>query len=119
MLDLWIAGQDVPFRAIDGPYPRSFDASVLESLLPGAAARVSVRSADMTAPRRNLAQNQLFYPFVALDVDGKAALTLEAYNQWSVDNQKVAKWFLPLMFGASLCLLIAGIRTHRTQPMAY
>ncbi len=119
MLDLWLAGQDVPFRALDGPYPRSFDAAVLESLRPGSEARLSVRSADMTAPRRNLAQNQLFYPFVALDVDGKAALSLAAYNQWSVDNQKLAKWFLPLMFCASLYLLVAGIRAQSTQPLAY
>ncbi len=114
-LDLWLEGREVPFRCFDGPYPGSFDPEVLKLLGTGVEARVSVRTGEMGAPRRNLAQNQSFYPFVALDLDGRPAMTLEGYNQWSVKNQKVAQWFLPLMFCGSLYLLGAGIMAQRAR----
>lgn len=117
-LDLWIEGQSVPFRSFDGPYPGSFDPQILLLLKPGVEARVTVRTGDTGTPRRNLAQGQSFYPFVALEVDGRPALTLAAYNQWSVENQKLAKWFLPLMFCGSVYLLAAGFKAQRSQPFA-
>jgi hypothetical protein len=117
-LDVWIEGREVPFRSFDGPYPGSFDPDVLALLKLGVKAEVSVKTGEMSAPRRNLAQNQYFYPLVALDLNGKPALSLEAYNQWSVKNQKVAQWFLPLMFCGSLYLLWAGIMAQQSRLSA-
>ncbi len=118
-LDVWIEDQELPFRSFDSVYPRSFDSEVLATLRPGMEVRVSVRIKEAHSPRRNLAQNQLFYPLVALELDGKPALTLEAYNQWSVENQKVAQWFLPLMICACAYLLWAGIRARRAGLAAF
>ena len=112
-LDVWIEGQELPFRSFDSVYPRSYDREVLATLRPGVEVRVSVRIKEADSPRRNLAQNQLFYPLVALEVDGKPALTLEAYNQWSVENQKVAQWFLPVMMCGCGYLVFSGIMRRR------
>ncbi len=117
-LEVWIEGREVPFRSLDGPYPNSFDPEVLALLGLGVEARVSVKAGEMNAPRRNLAPNQSFYPLVALDLNGKPALSLEAYNQWAVKNQKVALWFLPLMFCGSVYLLWAGIMAKRARLAA-
>ncbi len=114
-LDVWIEGRKFPFRSFDGPYPGSFDPEVLALLKLGVEAQLSVRTGEMSAPRRNLVQNQYFYPLVALDLNGRPALSLEAYNQWSVKNQKVAQWFLPLMFCGSAYLLWAGIMAQRSR----
>lgn len=118
-LDVWIAGREVPFRSFDGPYPGSFDPEVLALLGLGVEARVSVKTGEMDAPRRNLSQNQFFYPLVALDLNGRPALTLEAYNQWSVKNQELAQWVLPLLFCGSVYLLWAGIMAQRARRAAF
>jgi len=118
-LDVWIAGREVPFRSLDGPYPGSFDPEVLALIGLGVEARVSVKTGDMGAPRRNLAQNQFFYPLVALDLNGRPALTLEAYNQWSVKNQELAQRVLPLLFCGSVYLLWAGIMAQRARRAAF
>ena len=112
-LDVWLEGQELPFRSFDSVYPSRFDHEVMASLRPGMEVRVSVRIREADSPRRNLAQNQLFYPLVALELDGKPALTLAAYNQWSDENQKVAQWFLPLMMCGCGYLVFFGIRQRR------
>lgn len=112
-LDVWLEGQELPFRSFDSVYPRSFDGQVLATLRPGMEVRVSVRNKEADSPRRNLAQNQLFYPLVALELDGRPALTLAAYNHWSAENQKVAHWFLPLMMCLCGYLVFSGIRLRR------
>lgn len=114
-LEIWIEGQPIPFRSFDGPYPKSFDAEVLSMLRPGVDARVSVEPEDLASPRRNLAQNQLFYPLVALDVAGRPALTLEAYNAWSVKNQKTGFVVLPVLFLCGVGLLRSGLLARRLQ----
>jgi hypothetical protein len=114
-LDVWIDGQEIPFRSFDSVYPRSYDRDVLATLRPGMEVRVSVEIKDADSPRRNLAQNQPFFPLVALELDGKPALTLEAYNQWSAENQKVAQWFLPLMFCGCAYLGYSGIKARKVR----
>lgn len=114
-LDVWIEGQEIPFRSFDSVYPRSYDREILATLRPGMEARVSVQIKDADSPGRNLAQNQQFFPLVALEVDGKPALTLESYNQWSVENQKVAQWFLPVMICGCAYLAYSGIKARKVR----
>lgn len=57
--------------------------------------------------------NQSFRPFVALELNGKPALTLEKYNQWSEENQKTAHWVLPILFCCCLGLLWSGVQKRK------
>ncbi|HEY1048904.1 MAG TPA: hypothetical protein VGE39_04090 [Prosthecobacter sp.] len=112
-LDVWLEGQEFPFRCFGGAYPPSFDKDVLATLQPGVAASVSVELEDAGEPRHNMAQNQSFRPFVALELNGKPALTLEKYNQWSEENQKTAHWVLPILFCCCLGLLWSGVQKRK------
>lgn len=114
-LDVWLEGQEFPFRCFGGAYPQSFDPSTLALLRPGATARVSVKLDDADKLRHNRAQNQSFRPMVALEVNDKPALTLEAYNAWSVANQQTARLFLPVMFCASIYLCYSGVQARRFE----
>lgn len=116
-LDVWLEGQEFPFRCFGGPYPKSFDKEVLATLQPGASASVSVELEDVDNPRHNSAQNQSFRPFVALELNGKPALTLEKYNQWSEENQKVAHWVLPALFCCSIGLFWSGMKKRKQSQV--
>lgn len=112
-LDVWLEGQQFPFRCFGGAYPQSFDKDALEALQPGVTANVSVKLRDVNTPRHNMAENQSFRPFVALELNGRPALTLEKYNQWSEENQKVGHWVLPILFCCCLGLFWSGMQKRK------
>ncbi|MGV3658781.1 MAG: hypothetical protein ACO1TE_01315 [Prosthecobacter sp.] len=112
-LDVWLEGQEFPFRCFGGVYPQSFDKEALALLRPGVYASVSVQLKDADQPRHNRAQNQSFRPMVALELNGRPALTLEKYNQWSVENQKTAHLVLPILFCCSLGLFWSGMQKRK------
>lgn len=114
-LEIWIEGQPLPFRCFDGPYPGSFDAGVLSTLRPGIEARVTVTQDSLEKPLYNLAQNQQFYPLVALDLAGKPALTLQAYDAWMVKNRKAGLWLWPIMLFCGVYLFYFGVQARRLQ----
>ena len=114
-LEIWVAGQALPFRSFDGPYPGSFDPETLSQLAPGSQVRVGVVTSELKSPRTNRAQGQSFYPLVSLDVAGKAALTLEAYNLWARNNLQTALVVVPAFMCGGVYLLWAGVLARRER----
>lgn len=112
-LEIWIEGHKLPYRCFDGPFPGSFDLAALQLLGPGADARIGVVTKELESPRTNLAQGQSFYPFVSLELAGKPALSLDAYNEWSRKNQQTATLVVPLFFCCGAYLLYSGIIAKR------
>jgi len=107
-LEISVIGQELPFRCFDGPYPGSFDRDVLRRMMPGKNVRIGVVTSELASPRRNRAQGQSFYSFVCLDVEGRSALTLEAYNLWSRKNLKTGLILLLLLMCCGAYLIRAG-----------
>jgi hypothetical protein len=114
-LEIWIEGQVLPFRCFDGPYPGSFDQSTLAELGAGKHVRVGLESAELKAPRTNLAQGQSFYSFVSLEIEGKSALTLEAYNVWSKQNIRVGFIVMPLLMFGGAYYVLSGLAARRNN----
>ena len=75
----------------------------------GQQARIGVVTVEMQQPRKDRSSGQNFYPFVSLDLAGQSVLTLNAYNEWSVENLRVAQWLLPAFLCCGLYLTYAGV----------
>lgn len=112
-LELAIKGQPLVFRCFDGPYPGSFDRAVLSTLAEGRQARIGVVTTALQTHRTDLASGVNFYPFVSLELNGRPALTVQNYNNWSKRNQALGKWLLPFFCCAGVYLLYAGLEARK------
>ena len=111
-LQIWLTGQSVPFRGSAG-YPASYRKETLARLTASAPMEIGVLPTDRIKPRRDRVRGQDFIPIHMLTVAGTPALTLDDYNRWNVENQKVGKYVASILLLCALFLLGYGLRHRR------
>jgi hypothetical protein len=112
-LELSVDGQALPFVSFSGVYPSKFSATALKQLASGVQVQIGVPTTEIGSPRTNRSRGQQFYQLVSLQIDGQPALKLSSYNDWRAENQKAAKWLLPIFLAMGLILLVMGIVARR------
>ena len=111
-LQIWLTGQSVPFRGSAG-YPASYRKEALTHLTASAPVEIGILPTERIKPRRDRFRAQDFIPIYMLTVAGTPALTLDDYNRWNVENQKVGKYVVSILLLSSLFLLGYGLRHRR------
>ncbi len=113
-LEISVSDQPVRFRCFSKLYPHAFAKDVLARLGPGAPIVLGVAASEASSPRRNWLQNQQFYEFITMQIDGHNALLIDAHNKSVESDRRFGPWFCLVMAVIALWLIGIGYR-HRAS----
>jgi hypothetical protein len=113
-LEISVSDQPVPFRCFSKLYPHAFAKDALSRLGPGAAVVLGVAASESSSPRRKWLQNQQFYEFITMKIDGRDALLIDAHNKSVESDRRMAPWFCLVMAVGAIWLIGIGYR-HRAS----
>ncbi len=111
-LQIWLTGESIPFRGSAG-YPAFYRKEALAPLTASAPVEIGILPTERIKPRRDRVRAQDFIPFHMLTVAGTPALTLDDYNRWNVENQKIGKYVASILLLCALFLLGYGLLYRR------
>ena len=111
VLQIWIAGQAVPFQGSSISYPKCYRKDLLAALQPGAPVEIGILPAEKAKPYRSGLTRQPFLNIYALAVNGEIALSIDDYNRCAAHNEGVGRIVDPVLLAVSLLLLIFSVRT--------
>jgi len=116
-LQIWLTSESVPFRGSAG-YPGFYNKEALAHLTASASVEIGILPTERIKPRRDRVRAQDFIPIHMLTVAGTPALTLDNYNRWNVENQKVGKYVASILLLCAFFLLGYGLRHRRRSREA-
>jgi hypothetical protein len=112
-LQLWLQGQPIPFLSSSIQYPGAYDKSILSGLLTGVRVRIGCTQESLENPNFNRITNQKSYDIESLDINDRAALTLQSSNVARAKNHQFGKILMPIMFVLSLYLIFGGVKLQK------
>ena len=111
VLQIWIAGQPLPFQGSAISYPKCYQKDLLAGLQPGEPVEIGILPAEKAKPNRSGLTRQPFLNIYALTVNGETALSIDDYNLCATHNEDIGRIVDPILLAVSLLLLIFSVRT--------